>query len=292
MLSFGRERLRASVDALGATLHSLTWNDRGEPCELVATGPDMPYGGAIVGRYANRIAGATFALDGSVYHLEANEGPNQLHGGPQGFDKLPWRIASASADAVRLELVSGDGDQGYPGELRVGVIYAIDDFALRVDYEAETSAPTVLNLSNHSYFNVSAGTVSSAELALEIFAASYTPVDAQLIPTGEIAPVDGTRYDFRSSRIAGETLYDTNWVLDAEEGRLHRAARLQCPRSGRMLEILTSEPGLQVYTGNSRGIALETQHFPDSPNHAHFPSTELRPGETFRSTTIYRIVQP
>lgn len=290
MLSLGRSRLRASIDPLGATLRSLTFDDNGTPVELVATGAGMPYGGAVCGRYANRIAGARFVLDGTPHRLDANEGVNQLHGGPVGFDKREWRIARSATGSARLELISSGGDQGFPGEMHASVMYTIDEDALRIDYEARASAPTVVNLTNHSYFNVSGGTIASTEQELQIFASAYTPVDDALIPTGEIAPVDGTRYDFRASKIVGETLYDTNWALDVAGSGLHPAARLRCAQSGRTLEISTSEPGLQVYSGNARGIALETQHFPDSPNRPQFPSTKLVPGETFRSSTLYRIV--
>jgi aldose 1-epimerase len=243
----------------------------------------MPYYGAIIGRYGNRIAGARFTLDGRVYELPANNGPNSLHGGELGFHVRVWE-AEPVPGGVRLTRTSPDGECGYPGSLDVAVTYTLDaEDRLRIGYEASTDAPTVLNLTNHSYWNLAGGgTISDHEL--RIAASRYTPVDAALIPTGELADVAGTPMDFRQARRIGEHEYDHNWVLDGD-------VRLRDPGSGRTLAISTTEPGLQFYAGGMldtprAGLALETQHFPDSPNRPGWPSTVLRPGETFTSTTV------
>jgi aldose 1-epimerase len=253
-----------------------------------------PYLGALVGRYANRIAGARFPLDGRVYALEPNDGPNSLHGGAHGFDKRVWE-AEPVADGVRLSRVSPHGEEGFPGRLAVSATYTLDaSGALRIAYEAETDAPTVINLTNHSYFNL-AGAGHAGGHELRLAASRFTPVDAHLIPTGAPADVTGTRFDFRTARKVGSG-YDHNFVLDkgvtpaAEE-----VAELHDPASGRTLTVATTEPGLQLYSADhisepfapGDGIALETQHFPDSPNRPDFPATVLRPGEVFRSETVY-----
>jgi aldose 1-epimerase len=242
----------------------------------------MPYYGAIIGRYANRIAGGRFQLDGREYSLPLNNGPNSLHGGELGFHTRAWD-AEAVPGGVRLSRTSPDGECGYPGSLDVAVTYTLDaDDRLRIDYAARTDAPTVLNLSNHSYWNLAGGgTIEDHEL--RIGASRYTPVDDALIPTGELAGVAGTPMDFREARRIGAFEYDHNWVLDGD-------VRLRDPASGRTLTLTTTEPGLQFYAGGMlesprAGLALETQHFPDSPNRPEFPSTVLRPGETFSSTT-------
>lgn len=278
--------------------------------------------GALVGRYANRIAGAAFNLDGTTYHLPATEPPNTLHGGRNGFDKKIWSVKKLSdltnATGAELTLVSPDGDEGFPGTLTVRVSYILDDSnRLSIRYRASTDRPTVLNLTNHSYFNLSgegSGTVENHVLTLN--ADHYTPTDEASIPTGDIAKVENTPLDFRSPTRIGERLrstfgqmrhahgYDHNWVLSPPTGPAPRlAATLTDPATGRTLSVFTTQPGIQVYTGNSLdgryagpsgqtyrqtdGIALETQFFPDSPHHANFPSTVLRPGEEFDHTTVF-----
>jgi aldose 1-epimerase len=287
---------------------------------------DTRYMGALVGRFANRIAHARFSLDGAEYVLSPNDGENQIHGGPCGFFAKTWRIAPfrrPGAHGVVLALTSGRGDQGFPGTLSARVTYTLDDDnTFTVSYSAVTDAPTVVNLTQHSYFNLAghdAGDVLGHEL--EVAATYFTPVDASQIPTGAFRGVRGTPFDFTSPRLIGERIgedddqlrigggYDHNYVLDraaagSAPGTPAFAARLRDPASGRTLEIVTTEPGLQVCSGNvlDRGrpgkgghayprhaaIALETQHFPDSPNQPQFPTTVLRPGEEFLSTTVYR----
>jgi aldose 1-epimerase len=247
----------------------------------------MPFFGAIIGRYGNRIAGASFELDGERYVVARNNGSNSLHGGATGFHTRVW-AATALADGVRLHRVSPDGENGFPGTLDVTVDYRVEGTTLRIEYLATTDAPTVVNLTSHAYWNLAGGgTIDAHEL--QIAAGRYTPVDETLIPTGELAPVDGTPFDFRAPRPIGAHPYDHNWVLDGTP-----AAVLRDPASGRELTITTSEPGLQFFAsgpldvppfGRGAGAALETQHFPDSPNRPEFPSTVLRPGETYRSTT-------
>ena len=282
-----------------------------------------PYFGAIVGRYGNRIASGRFALEGIDYDLAVNNGPNHLHGGLAGFDKVVWTAAPYSNETeagVVLSYVSPDGEEGYPGDLSVQVTYALTaDGDLRIDYEATTDAPTVVNLTHHGYWNLAghgAGNILEHELALN--ASRFTPVDATLIPTGELRDADGTPFDFREPTAIGARIevddeqlafgggYDHNFVLDGwnGDGSLRSAAVLHDPVSGRTMEILTTEPGIQFYSGNflngsdfgkdgvvyeqRTGLCLETQHFPNSPNQPDFPSTVLRPGETYRSTTVYR----
>jgi aldose 1-epimerase len=249
--------------------------------------------GKTVGRFANRIAGSRFSLDGVEFELESNEGPNILHGGPLGFGKRVWEVVIATADAIRLRYTSPDGEMGFPGTLAAEVEYAVEDDRLRIDYRATTDAPTVVNFTNHAYWNL-AGSIPVLDHLLEIDADEYTPTDRALIPTGEIAPVAGTPLDFRAARPIGADVpehgFDHNFVLRG--AGLRRAARVVEPVSGRSVDVLTTEPGLQIYVlsldgAPNVGLALETQHFPDSPNRPNFPSTVLRPGERFESTTVY-----
>ncbi len=288
---------RVTLSPIGAAIASLCVRDRlGRVADVsVAEGGSA---GKTVGRYANRIANGRFALDGRVYHLATNEGHNTLHGGPEGFAKRNWHASprrgpEGRTNAVEFTLVSADGDQGFPGNLHVSVVYAFDDEgALRIDYAATTDAPTVVNLTNHVYFNLSADGSPVAAQRLRIAASSYTPVDRASIPTGEIAPVAHTSRDFRTMRPIGAEAYDCNFVLDGWNGELRAVAEAVDDRSGRRVAVETTQPGLQLYTGKPDAFALETQHFPDSPNRANFPSTALRPGQTFRSTTVYRFSAP
>ncbi len=245
--------------------------------------------GKIIGRYANRIAGGAFVLDGTAYALLTNEGPNTLHGGPDGFSKRRWEVAEQAGASVTFALHSPDGDQGFPGALDCRVRYSwSDDDALRIDYTATCDKPTVVNLTNHVYFNLSGEPGRSiSQYELQLAASAYTPVDGASIPTGQIAPVDALR-DFRVPRAVGTVAYDCNFALDGWDGTLRHAAMLSDPDSGRTLVLETTQPGVQLFTGKPGAIALETQHFADAPHHPNFPGTVLRPGETFTSTTIYR----
>jgi len=280
---------------------------------------------AVIGRYANRIAGGRFNLDGKTYELETNSSsggiPVHIHGGRQGFNRRLWAATPTTRDglpAVRLRLTSPDGDQGYPGTLQVEVLYSVTaDGGLRLDYSATTDRPTPLNLTNHAYFNLKGeGEGDILEHELTLHASRYTPVTPALIPTGELAPVAGTPFDFTRPRRIGDRIaeshpqlvlgrgYDHNFVLDQRGAEPGLAAVVREPASGRILEVLTTEPGVQLFTSNHfagrltgksgrpyprfAGFCLETQHFPDSPNQPGFPSTILRPGQTFRSTTIFR----
>jgi aldose 1-epimerase len=279
-----------------------------------------PYFGATVGRYANRIANGKFTLDGVQYNLPINDGPNSLHGGTQGFDKKVWsaREVSQYPPSVEFTYFSKNGEEGYPGNLQVKVADTLeDDNALRIDYTATTDKDTVINLTNHSYFNLSgqgSGSILNEEVMIN--ANQFTPINANLIPTGEIRDVGATPFDFRKLTRIGARInednqqlkyahgYDDNFVLVRESPGLVLAARAVDPESGRVLECYTTEPGLQFYTGNFldgtiRGkggkvygrrsaFTFETQHFPDSPNHLSFPSTELKPGETYHQTTIFK----
>ena len=271
-----------------------------------------PYFGAIVGRYANRIAKATFELDRESYQLAVNNGNNALHGGVIGFDKVIWTPEIISCDeraALKLSYLSEDGEEGYPGNLKVVVTYELLMDQLFITYEAETDKATPINLTNHAYFNL-AGEGTILDHVLYLNASHYTPVNSELIPTGKIAPVEGTPFDFREPFVIGARIdeveggYDHNFVLDKDnEGDKVLAAKLINPKSGRYVEVSTTEPGLQVYTGNfldgslvsgdrvyvkHYGMCLETQHFPDSPNQPDFPNTILRPGEKFASQTILK----
>jgi aldose 1-epimerase len=280
----------------GATIAKIEAPDRGGNRENVVLGfadvEEYARHGhvcCIVGRYANRIAGACFSLNGETYTLPANDGRNTLHGGPQGFNTAVWQAAESGDASVRLTHTSPDGDEGFPGRMDVSVEYAVENGDLRIGYVATSDRDTVINLTNHTYFNLRGGeTQDVSDQILQIFAARYTPLDKELIPTGEFASVAATPLDFRQPRPITAYHYDNNFVLDRTEDRLGRAAIAGDPVTGRMLEVLTTEPGLQLYTGNPRAFALETQHFPDSPHHPQFPTTVLRAGERFESTTVYR----
>jgi aldose 1-epimerase len=297
-----RAGVRVRILSYGGIVQSAEVPDRGGRAENVVLGfagldgylahPE-PYLGALIGRYANRIAGGRFTLDGRTYTLARNNPPNSLHGGESGFDKRVWD-GEPVGHGVRLSRVAADGEEGFPGRLEVTATYTLEESgALRIAYEAVTDAPTVLNPTNHSYFNLG-GSGNAGGHELRIAASRYTPVDADLIPTG-IEEVAGTRFDFRQARKAGAG-YDHNLVLDKGVTRTPvEVAELYDPASGRVLTVATTEPGLQLYTADhlegpfapGDGIALETQHFPDSPNRPEFPSTVLRPGEVFRSETVY-----
>ena len=273
-----------------------------------------PYFGALIGRFGNRIAKAQFSLDGENYQLAANNGANALHGGIKGFDKVIWDVEVISClerAALKLTYLSPDGEEGYPGNLRVAVTYELLMDQLFITYEAESDKATVLNLTNHSYFNL-AGEGSILDHVLYINASRYTPVDEGLIPTGELAYVEGTPFDFRKPTVIGNRIeevggdpvgYDHNYVIDGSAGEKTLAAKIMDPKSGRSLQVITSEPGVQFYSGNFldgtlvsgglryeqySGMCLETQHFPDSPNQPDFPTTVLRPGEKFISQTIFK----
>lgn len=273
--------------------------------------------GCVAGRYANRIRQGKFVLNGQIYTLAQNNGVNALHGGLKGFNQQVWDVIEASDKRVLFRYVSVDGEEGYPGNLEVTVEYALNsDNGLEINYAAFTDADTVLNLTNHSYFNLDgAGKGDILDHIVEIKANAYTPVDDTMIPTGEIQAVEGTPFDFTSPHTIGERIhdnfdqlvkakgYDHNFVINGEIGELRLAARVQGPISGRVMEVWTTEPGMQFYTGNfldgvnkgapfgkRSGFCMETQHFPDSPNQPSFPSVILKKGETFKSTTIFRLL--
>lgn len=283
---------RVSLDSTGAAMSGIFVPDRGGRSANVTVEAGGS-AGKTVGRYANRIARGSFALDGATVVLLTNEGRNTLHGGPDGFSKRIWELAVRSDAGATFVLRSPDGDQGFPGALECAVRYSwSDDDALRIDYIATTDKPTVVNLTNHVYFNLSGDPRRSiAQHRLDLAASSYTPVDAESIPTGEIAPVDPAR-DFRTERAVGTQIYDCNFAIDGWDGSLRYAGTLSDPESGRKLVVETTQPGIQVFTGKPGAIALETQHFADAPNQPHFPSTVIRPGETFSSSTVYRFVHP
>jgi aldose 1-epimerase len=277
--------------------------------------PANAFFGAIIGRYANRIAHGSFTLDGQKYSLPQNDGQNTLHSGTHGFNNVVWK-AKPVANGVELTYLSKDGESGFPGNLSATVRYTLVKGDLRIEYSATTDKDTVVNLTNHSYFNLAGqGDILKNEVTLH--ASRFTPVDAALIPTGELKPVEGTPFDFRKATAVGARIgaddaqlhlghgYDHNWVLDSGGGKLVEAAEVYEPSSGRVLKVLTDQPGIQFYTGNflngtikgkggkpdelRSALCLETQHFPDSPNHPDFPTTELKPGERYHTVTVYSL---
>ena len=278
-----------------------------------------PYFGSLIGRYGNRIAHGKFTLNGKEYSLATNNGPNALHGGLKGFDKVVWDakiVATVDGPSLKLSYVSKDGEEGYPGTLTVTATYRLtEENGIRLDYEATTDKDTIINLTQHSYFNLAGhGDILNHEVMIN--ADKFTPVNEKHIPTGELKPVEGTPFDFRRMTKIGARIdqeneqlkfgkgYDHNYALNAATGGLRMAARVHDPESGRVLEVWTTEPGMQFYSGNflngtlkgkggwvyqkRNGFCMEPQHFPDSPNQPKFPSVVLKPGQTFKSTIIYR----
>ena len=316
----------ARIASYGGIVVSLKAPDRnGKPADVVLGFDDLDgyagnfnstsvaFFGAIIGRYANRIAHGSFTLDGKKYSLPLNNGENTLHGGPHGFNNVVWK-AKAVENGVELSYLSKDGEAGYPGNVSAVVRYTLVKGDLRIEYRATTDKDTVVNLTNHSYFNLAGqGDILSHQLTLH--ASRFTPVDAGLIPTGELKSVASTPFDFRKPTAIGARIsaddkqlvlgrgYDHNWVLDSSGGKLTEAAELYDPGSGRVMKVLTDQPGIQFYSGNfldgsikgkggkpeqlHAALCLETQHFPDSPNHADFPTTELKPGATYHTVTVY-----
>ena len=319
--------MEARIMTYGGAIVSLKVPDRAGKFADVVLGHDTldgylkrsPYFGSIIGRYGNRIGRGQFSLNGKQYRLPKNNGENTLHGGDHGFDKVLWKakeLKSGNGVGLSLTYLSKDGEEGFPGNLSVTVIYKLtNNNELKIDYAATTDKATVVNLTNHSYFNL-AGQGDILQHELMINAKRFTPVDSGLIPTGELRDVQGTPMDFTRSAVIGARIgqrdeqlafgkgYDHNWSLNNNTGRLALAARVYEPRTGRVMEVSTTEPGLQFYSGNfldgsitgkggqvyqhRYGFCLETQHFPDSPNKPRFPSTVLRPGHMYKTTTIYK----
>jgi aldose 1-epimerase len=319
--------LTARITNYGGIVVSLMAPDRNGKMADVVLGFDSldgylqnpgPFFGALIGRYGNRIGHARFTLDGHVYQVDRNDGENSLHGGARGFDKRVWTPRELTDGGLELTYLSADGEDGYPGNLRATVAYHLTDAnELRIDYAASTDKDTVVNLTNHSYFNLKgAGTGDILDHRLMLNADRFTPVDAGLIPTGELRAVAGSPFDFRSAASIGARIeandeqlkigkgYDHNWVLNRGSDGLVMAARVEEPSTGRILEVRTTQPGVQFYTGNfldgtikgkggkvygrRSGFCLETQHFPDSPNRPAFPTTELKPGQKYQNTTVFR----
>ncbi len=321
--------MQVTITNYGGIITSIKVPDRNKHLADVVLGFDNlegyvnknPYFGATIGRYANRIAHGAFTLDGKEYHIPTNEGTNALHGGNIGFNKRIWtakEVSMKNGSALELHYLSPDGEQGFPGDLSVTVRFSLNDKdELRLEYMATTDKPTVLNLTNHTYFNLSGqghGTILDDKVT--IFADSFTPVTKTLIPTGKIESVEGTPFDFRKPMVIGARInddneqlkfgkgYDQNWVLDHKGNSVAPAAKVVDPNSGRVLEVLTDQPGVQFYTGNqldgsvhgkggnaypkNGAFCLETQHYPDSPNQPDFPSTVLKPGQKFDHTTVFR----
>jgi aldose 1-epimerase len=321
--------LEATITNYGGIVVSLTVPDKNGKLGDVVLGYETlndyigntPYFGSLIGRYGNRIAKGRFTINGVDYQLAQNNAENSLHGGRKGFDKVVWQAEKLDTDegpALKLTYTSKDGEENYPGTLRCEVIYTLtNNNELKVEYSAETDKPTFVNLTHHSYFNLKdAGASDILGHELMIKADKFTPVDKGLIPTGELRPVAGTPFDFNKPTAIGARVesddeqmkfgkgYDHNWVLNRQGKDLELAASLYEPTTGRFMEVLTTEPGLQFYCGNfldgtnkgkggtayqhRTGLCLETQHFPDSPNHPDFPTTELQPGEKYTQTTVYR----
>lgn len=322
-----RHGMEARISNYGGIVVSLKTRDRAGQWGDVVLGyetlaeylKESPYFGCLIGRYGNRIAKGKFTLNGREYTLAVNNGPNHLHGGIQGFDKKVWRAYAYQSErgpALELRYFSPDGEEGYPGNLAVTALYTLtDDNALRLDYTATCDQDTIVNLTQHSYFNL-AGKGDILGHVVMMPADRFTPVDATLIPTGELRPVAGTPFDFRKPTAIGARInqpdeqlkfgngYDHNWVFPKKPGELTRLARVTEPTTGRVMEVWSTEPGLQFYTGNfldgrltgkggwvyqfRNGFCMEPQHFPDSPNKPHFPSVVLKPGQVYRNTIIYR----
>ncbi|HET9178265.1 MAG TPA: aldose epimerase family protein [Terriglobia bacterium] len=320
--------MQLAITNYGARIVSVQAPDRnGKMADVVLGFDNLPdymkyntYFGALVGRYANRIGGAKFTLDGKVYHLPVNNGPNSLHGGIKGFDKRFWTAEEVQGDGPSLAMTysSKDGEEGYPGNMQAKVVYTLaKDNSLKIDYSATTDKDTIINLTNHSYFNLAGeGNGDILKQVLMINSSKITPADATQIPTGKIIDVGGTPFDFRKPTPIGARInednqqlkigkgYDINYILDRKGPGLELAARAYDPKSGRQLEVWTTEPGIQFYSGNfldgsihgkggkaygSRSaFCLETQHYPDSPNHPDFPTTELKPGQTFHEVTVFK----
>jgi len=319
--------LEARICTYGGAVVSLKTPDKnGQMADIVQgfdsvagyLDPKEPYFGALIGRYGNRIGHAKFTLDGKVYNLSASDGANTLHGGNKGFDKVVWTPRQLPDGGLELTYVSKDGDQGFPGTLTAVVVYHLTATnELKIDYTATTDKNTVVNLTNHSYWNLKgAGNGTILDHILTIHASKFTPVDAGLIPTGELKPVAGTPFDFTKPTAIGARIeqsdeqlklgkgYDHNFVLDRTGSGLSPVARVEETTTGRVMEVESTEPAVQFYTGNfldgtlkgkgghtypfRAALCLETQHYPDSPNKPSFPSTELKPGETYKTTTVYR----
>ena len=314
--------MQVSIINYGGTVTRLMAPDKNGKLGDVVLGYDTlsgylqkgnPYFNALIGRYGNRIAAGKFTLDGQPYTLAGNNNGNSLHGGNKGYDKVVWTAKKLSDSSLQLNYLSKEGEEGYPGNLNVQVVYTLTtDNGLKLDYTATTDKATPVNLTSHCYFNLSAGADSTIlNHQLEIAADKYTPVNEQLIPTGKIEDVKGGPMDFTTAKQIGKDIgkvaggYDHNWVLNKTGNNLERVASLYEPTSGRFMEVLTTEPGLQFYSGNfldgtltntkegkkyikHAALCLETQHFPDSPNQPAFPNTVLKPGETYRQTTVYK----
>jgi aldose 1-epimerase len=314
----------ARIITYGGIIQSLEMPDKNGKLGDVVLGYDYldgyvtnsPYFGALIGRYGNRIAKGHFTLDGVTYTIATNNVPNTLHGGVKGFDKVIWHVDASSPNSLSLSYLSHDGEEGYPGNLSVKAVYTLtDDNAVKLEYTATTDKDTVVNLTHHSYFNL-AGQGDILNHVVYLNADKFTPVDETLIPTGELKPVEGTPFDFRTPTTIGARIgqddeqlkfgkgYDHNWVVNHPMGELALDARVTEPTTGRTLEVWSPEPGLQFYSGNfldgtitgkggrvyqfRNAFCMEPQHFPDSPNHDNFPSVVLKPGDTYHNTIVYR----